>query len=160
MYGSSPRFRTLSPHLKKICQECPVLLKETFFTSYPADSQREACVELWGMLRNMIEYKLAECDGVFVEVPTVKVKPSQTCPNCGRQEPKTLDQREHHCAKCGYTDDRDVAASKVMLSWALGTSVLNRGEESSTVSPASKSCGGFRQLSSAKRQKLSTQRSG
>ncbi len=27
----------------------------------------------WGMLRGMIEYKLAECNGVFVEVPTVKV---------------------------------------------------------------------------------------
>lgn len=114
----------------------------------------------WGMLRGMIEYKLIECDGVFVEVPTQKVKPSQTCPNCGHQEPKTLDQREHHCAKCGYTDDRDVASAKVCLSWALGTSVLNRGEGSATVSPASKSCGGFRQLSSAKRQKLSTQRSG
>jgi len=33
----------------------------------------------WGMLRGMIEYKLVECDGVFVEVPTSLVKPSQTC---------------------------------------------------------------------------------
>ena len=114
----------------------------------------------WGLLRSMIEYKLTECDGVFVEVPTRHVKPSQTCPNCSHQEPKTLDQREHHCSKCGYTDDRDVAAAKVMLSWALGTSVLNRGEESATVNPAPKQCGGFQQLSSTKRQKLSTQRSG
>ena len=114
----------------------------------------------WGLLRGMIEYKLAECGGVFVEVPTQKVKPSQTCLNCAHQAPKTLDQREHHCAKCGYTDDRDVAAAKVCLSWALGTSVLNRGEESSTVNPARKSCGGFQQLASMKRQKLSTQRSG
>lgn len=29
----------------------------------------------WGLLRGMIEYKLAECGGVFVEVPTQKVKP-------------------------------------------------------------------------------------
>ncbi len=111
----------------------------------------------WGMLRGMIEYKLAECNGVFVEVPTVKVKPSQTCPNCGHQEPKTLEQRTHECKQCGYTNDRDVAAAQVMLSWALGTSVLNRGEESSTANPAPKQCGGFRQLSSMKRQKLSTQ---
>jgi putative transposase len=114
----------------------------------------------WGLLRSMIEYKLTECNGVFVEVPTQKVKPSQTCPNCGYQEKKTLDQRLHECKKCGYTDDRDVAAAKVMLSWALGTSVLNRGEESATVNPAPNQCGGFRQLSSTKRQKLSTQRSG
>lgn len=112
----------------------------------------------WGLLRGMIEYKLAECDGVFVEVPTVKVKPSQTCPNCGYQELKTLDQREHHCAKCGYTDDRDVAAAKVMLSWALGTSVLNRGEGSSTSVPKErKNCGGMKQLASLKRQKLQAQ---
>jgi len=110
----------------------------------------------WGMLRSMIEYKLTECDGVFVEVPTVKVKPSQTCPACGHQEPKTLEQRTHECKQCGYTSDRDVAAAQVMLSWALGTSVLNRGEESSTVNPTPKQCGGFRQLSSMKRQKLST----
>ena len=114
----------------------------------------------WGLLRSCLSYKLTECDGVFVEVPTQKVKPSQTCPNCGHQEKKSLDQRIHECKQCGYTDDRDVAASKVMLSWALGTSVLNRGEESATVSPAVKHCGGFRQLASVKRQKPSTQRSG
>lgn len=113
----------------------------------------------WGMLRSAIEYKLAECDGVFVEVPTQKVKPSQTCPNCWHQEPKTLDQREHHCVKCSYTEDRDVAAAKVMLSWALGTTVLNRGEESSTVNTVRTSCGGFQQLSSTKRQKLTDGRS-
>jgi putative transposase len=112
----------------------------------------------WGLLRGMIEYKLAECDGYLVEVPTQKVKPSQTCPNCGHQEPKTLDQRTHECKQCGYTSDRDVAAAKVMLSWALGTNVLNRGEESATVSAKErKDCGSMRQLSSLKRQKLQSQ---
>jgi putative transposase len=105
----------------------------------------------WGLLRGMIEYKLAECDGVFVEVPTVKVKPSQTCPNCGHQEPKTLDQRTHKCTQCGYTDDRDVASAKVCLSWALGTSVLNRGSQSATSTP--QLTGGWKQLWETKRQK-------
>lgn len=108
----------------------------------------------WGMLRSCLSYKLSECNGVFVEVPTQKVKPSQTCPNCGHQEKKTLAQRIHECKECGYLDDRDIAAAKVMLSWALGTSALNRGEESSTEKPATKHCGGFQQLSSSKRQKL------
>jgi putative transposase len=112
----------------------------------------------WRLLRGLIEYKLVECDSVFVEVPTPKVKPSQTCPNCGHQEPKTLDQRTHECKQCGYTDDRDVAAAKVMLSWALGTNVLNRGGESSTLVPAN--CGGFKQLSSVRRQKLQAQPTG
>ena len=112
-----------------------------------------------GMLRSAIEYKLIESGGVFVEVPTAKVKPSQTCPTCGYQEKKLLSQRVHDCPKCGLVEDRDVAAAQVMLKWALGTSVLNRREESSTVNPAPKQCGGFRQLSSTKRQKLSVQRS-
>ena len=108
------------------------------------------------MLRSAIEYKLIESGGVFVEVPTVKAKPSQTCPRCGHQEKKLLSQRVHDCQECGLVEDRDVAAAQVMLLWALGTNVLNRGEESSTVKPAPKQCGGFRQLPSTKRQKLST----
>jgi putative transposase len=106
-----------------------------------------------GMLRSAIEYKLAEANGIFVEIPTVKVKPSQTCPNCGHQHKKDLSEREHLCSKCGYQADRDVAAAQVMLSWALGTSVLSRGETSSTSTPTTKNCGGFKQLDSTKRQK-------
>jgi putative transposase len=106
-----------------------------------------------GMLRSAIEYKLAEANGIFIEVPTQKVKPSQTCPNCGHQQKKDLSEREHLCSKCGYQADRDVAAAQVMLSWALGTSVLSRGESGSTSTPAVKNCGGFKQLVSAKRQK-------
>jgi putative transposase len=106
-----------------------------------------------GMLRLAIEYKLAEANGIFIEVPTQKVKPSQTCPNCGHQQKKNLSEREHLCSKCGYQADRDVAAAQVMLSWALGTSVLSRGESGSTSIPVVKNCGGFKQLVSTKRQK-------
>jgi putative transposase len=41
-----------------------------------------------GALRSAIEYKLAEAGRIFVEVPTQKVKPSQTCPSCGVQKKK------------------------------------------------------------------------
>ncbi|MDD1417539.1 transposase, partial [Dolichospermum sp. ST_con] len=34
----------------------------------------------FGMLRNTIKYKVEQIGGVFVEVPTRQVKPSQTCP--------------------------------------------------------------------------------
>jgi putative transposase len=105
----------------------------------------------WGMLRGMIEYKLIECGGVLVEVPTQTVKPSQTCPQCGHQQSKTLEQRIHQCTTCGYTDDRDVAAAQVMLSWALGTNVLNRGSQIPTSSP--QATGGWKQIWEAKRQK-------
>ncbi|MBW4552035.1 MAG: transposase, partial [Aphanocapsa sp. GSE-SYN-MK-11-07L] len=32
---------------------------------------------------------------------------------------KTLDQRVHRCSQCGCVEDRDVAAAKVMLNWAI-----------------------------------------
>lgn len=49
----------------------------------------------FGMLRSTIKYKVEQIGGVFVEVPTKKVKPSQTCPKCGHRHKKTLDIRVH-----------------------------------------------------------------
>ena len=113
-----------------------------------------------GMLKSAIDYKLDEADGVLIMVPTLKVKPSQTCPQCGVQNPKTLSQRVHQC-ECGCVEDRDVAAAKVMLQWALGTNVLKRGDNSSTAKTKErKNCGSMRQLGSMKRQKRLPQRSG
>jgi putative transposase len=106
-----------------------------------------------GNILSLIKYKLDECQGVFVEVPTVKVAPSQTCPNCGHKKKKELSERVHQCSNCGYTCDRDVAAAQVMLNYAkgLGTSLYNLGEGSSTSVPTN--CGGFKQLASLRRQK-------
>ena len=79
-----------------------------------------------GNLKDLIKYKVTEAGGFYVEIPTKKVKPSQTCPNCGHQKKKTLSEREHHCVhevrgeKCGYRCDRDVAAAMVMLNYARG----------------------------------------
>jgi IS605 OrfB family transposase len=84
----------------------------------------------------MLRYKLEECGGFLIEVPTKKVKPSQTCPCCGHQRKKELSERVHLCSECGYTNDRDVAAAMVMLSWALGISVLNRGDVATTSKPS------------------------
>lgn len=107
-----------------------------------------------GMLRASIEYKLIDAGGVFVEVPTLKIKPSQTCPGCGYQEKKTLDQRIHDCPKCGVVEDRDVASAMVMLNWAkgLGTSLSNVDGSSSTVKTR-KHTGSMQQLAQVKRQK-------
>jgi len=52
-------------------------------------------------------------------VPTPRIKPSQTCPTCWRQEKKPLAQRLHSCP-CGCGMPRDQAAAQVMLRWALG----------------------------------------
>jgi transposase len=109
-----------------------------------------------GMLRAAIAYKLAEAGGFFVEVPTLTVKPSQTCPNCGHQEKKPLEQRVHHCQQCGYVEDRDVAAAQVMLNWARGKELASLNVDGSS----STDCGSMKQLAQTKRQKLLAQRSG
>ncbi|MFB2768211.1 RNA-guided endonuclease InsQ/TnpB family protein [Pelatocladus sp. BLCC-F211] len=112
----------------------------------------------FGILRSTIKYKVEQIGGVFVEVPTKKVKPSQTCPKCGHQHKKTLDIRVHNCAICGYQQDRDIAAAEVMLYWAkgnlteLGTSFVDAESPSSTVNTR-KIAGSMRQLGAKKRQK-------
>jgi putative transposase len=108
-----------------------------------------------GELTKAIEYKLQEAGVILVMVPTQKVKPSQTCPSCGHQRKKDLSERVHHCSECGAFYDRDVAAAMVMLSWALGASVLKRGEEIPTSIPRTHT-GGWKQISSLKRQKPCT----
>jgi transposase len=91
-----------------------------------------------GMIKDALKAKLSDIGGLFVEVPTRKVKPSQTCPKCGYQEKKTLDQRTHVCNNCGYTQQRDIASAEVMLLWystnlqGLGTSLLDVDDCSST----------------------------
>jgi putative transposase len=112
----------------------------------------------FGMLRSTIKYKVEQIGGVFVEVPTKKVKPSQTCPKCGHQHKKTLDIRVHECRVCGYQQDRDIAAAEVMLYWAqgklteLGTSFAGAESPSSTANTR-KQAGSMRQLGAKKRQK-------
>jgi putative transposase len=112
----------------------------------------------FGMLRSTIKYKVEQIAGVFVEVPTKKVKPSQTCPKCGHQHKKTLDIRVHNCAVCGYQQDRDIAAAEVMLYWAkgnlteLGTSFVDADVTGST-SRTRKQAGSMKQLGQKKRQK-------
>jgi putative transposase len=112
----------------------------------------------FGMLRSTIKYKVEQIGGVFVEVPTKKVKPSQTCSKCGHQHKKTLDIRVHNCAVCGYIQDRDIAAAEVMLYWAkgnlteLGTSFVDAESPSSTANTR-KTAGSMRQLGAKKRQK-------
>jgi putative transposase len=111
-----------------------------------------------GMIKDALKAKLSDIDGLFVEVPTMKVRPSQTCPKCGYQEKKTLDQRTHVCNNCGYTQQRDIASAEVMLLWysnnlqGLGTS-LKDVDDSSSTSRTRKTAGSMKQLGRVKRQK-------
>jgi putative transposase len=81
-------------------------------------------VGMRGILQKLA-YKAEEAGTRLVEVPTHKVKPSQTCPVCLRQEKKALAQRVHRCP-CGCEMPRDQAAALVMLRWALDPWVYGR----------------------------------
>lgn len=105
------------------------------------------------MLRSCIKYKTIESGGVFVDVPTKKVKPSQTCPECGNQKPKSLDERVHQC-DCGCTLDRDVASAIVCLNYALGLGTSLKDGDGSALPKTPRHCGGFRQQNQKKRRKL------
>lgn len=67
----------------------------------------------------MLRYKAESAGSQYVEIPTRKVKPSQTCSCCGHQAKKALSERVHRCSVCGFRCDRDVNAARVVLSWAL-----------------------------------------
>jgi putative transposase len=105
----------------------------------------------FGMIGKMLDYKLSEAGGFYVESPTRQLKPSQRCSKCWELTPKTLVDRVHVCSnpQCGHTEDRDINAAQVNLIWAqgLGTSLSDAESSSST------SCGSMRQLGAKKRQK-------
>lgn len=100
-------------------------------------------------LKSLIKYKVTEAGGFYIEVPTTKVKPSQTCSNCGHQAKKTLAQRTHVCERCSFVCDRDTNAAIVMLNYARGMERSSLDSESST----SILCGSMRQVGAKKSQK-------
>ncbi|MBD2300285.1 zinc ribbon domain-containing protein, partial [Nostoc sp. FACHB-190] len=77
---------------------------------------------------------------------------------CGHQEKKTLDQRVHICSNCGYTQQRDIASSEVLLLWysnrllGFGTNLADADDSSST-SCTRKTAGSMKNLGQMKRQK-------
>jgi putative transposase len=77
----------------------------------------------WGYLLSKLDSKAEEAGRRVVRVDPRGT--SQTCPGCGKIEPKPLAQREHRCV-CGLELDRDVAAAQVILDRGLR---LLRGEE-------------------------------
>ncbi len=98
----------------------------------------------WTQFRNWIEYYGWKFDKITIAVPPQYT--SQDCPACGTRVKKSLSTRTHVC-KCGYIEDRDIAASINILkkglstgghlgtyawgetpSWAVGASLLSNGD--------------------------------
>ncbi len=111
----------------------------------------------FAMIGQMLEYKLVEAGGFYLESPTQTLKATQRCASCWELTPKTLADRVHVCSNpnCNHVEDRDVNAAQVNLIWA-------RGQELSSIhaeSPSSTPCGSMRQLGALRREKLRLGRS-
>lgn len=109
----------------------------------------------FGTIGGLLDYKLKEANGVYLESPTRTLKPTQRCAKCWQLTPKTLSDRVHICQHCQHIEDRDINAAQVNLAWARGLERSSLDAES----PSSISCGSMRQLGMLKRQKLRPQSS-
>ena len=65
----------------------------------------------FSMIGEMLNYKLAEAGGFYIESPTRTLKPTQRCAKCWKLTPKTLADRMHICCHCSHTEDRDINAA-------------------------------------------------
>ena len=72
----------------------------------------------WSQFRKWLEYFGKKFGKITVAVPPDYT--SQDCPNCQARVQKSLSTRTHIC-KCGYTEDRDIAASINILKKGLST---------------------------------------
>ena len=73
----------------------------------------------FGNFVNILQWVCKKTDTYFAKVD--KDYTSQICPRCDTLTgKKSLDMRIHHCDNCGYTKNRDVVASEVILKRGLG----------------------------------------
>ena len=107
-----------------------------------------------GMTKDSLKYKVEEAGGIYTEVPTQKVKPTQRCHQCWELTKKTLSDRVHDCQHCRCQEDRDINAAKVMIKYARGQELSSSDGEPLS----STSCGSMAQLGAKKRQKPQAQR--
>lgn len=87
--------------------------------TYKAGLNRSILDTSPGKFFALLAYKAADAGIPYVEVPTRKIKPTQTCSGCGKTEKKGLKDRQHDCKSCGLKVDRDVNAALVILNYAL-----------------------------------------
>ena len=68
----------------------------------------------WYQFRQWLEYFGSKFGREVIAVPPHYT--SQECSNCGVRTKKSLSTRTHSCPHCGYSEQRDINAAKVILS--------------------------------------------
>lgn len=80
---------------------------------------REILAQCWGLFVRILEQKCEEHGAVVVKVPSRYT--SQTCAGCGAHDPACRVSRDRwECAHCGYADDADRNAARVIEAIGLG----------------------------------------
>jgi transposase len=80
-----------------------------------------------GQAIELLETKAKEHDKLVIRVPAYGT--TLRCANCGHEERKSLSQRIHHCANCGYTVARDVNSGQNVKLKGLAQLALDHGVE-------------------------------
>lgn len=80
-----------------------------------------------GQAIELLETKAKEHDKLVIRVPAYGT--TLRCANCGHEERKSLSQRIHHCANCGYTVARDVNSGQNIKLKGLAQLALDHGVE-------------------------------
>ena len=81
-----------------------------------------------GQSIQLIKDKYEMTGGVSKEINTYESKLSQTCPNCGDEKRKDLNERIHKCENCGYTMQRDLASAVAAKFYDTETKSLRADE--------------------------------
>ncbi|MBE9198119.1 transposase [Nodularia sp. LEGE 06071] len=101
----------------------------------------------WYNFRQWLEYFGEKFGRQIIAVPPHFT--SLECSNCGARVQKSLSTRTHSCPHCGYTEQRDVNAAKVILSRANARGGHPQSNASGVVASTSvgrKTCKGKQQL--------------
>ncbi len=105
----------------KLCQGAGMIFVEDInFKSWSRGMLRKHFADAgFGNFVNILQWVCKKTDTYFAKVD--KDYTSQICPRCDTYTgKKSLDVRIHYCDNCGYTNNRDVVASEVILKRGLG----------------------------------------
>lgn len=114
----------------RLCAETGMIFVEDInFTAWSKGMFCKQSLDMGlGQFITILEYVCSQTDTYFAKVD--KDYTSQVCPNCGvHTGKKDLSQRLHVCPECEYEQDRDVAASEVVMQRglaAVGAPVLKQ----------------------------------
>jgi putative transposase len=85
----------------------------------------------WGLFLSLLSFKAENAGRTFVKVNPAYT--TQDCSKCGTRKPLRLDERMYECGVCGLSIDRDLNASKNILTVGLHSLRKSLSSKSSAI---------------------------